>query len=332
MMAELIGITSTVPIEVIYAAGGGVVDLNNVFIDDRDAPAMVEAAERAGFPESSCAWIKGIYSAVQSRDLAAVIAITQGDCSNTHALMETLEIQGIRTIPFMYPYDRDRRLLNLQIDKLCREFEVGRPEAERAKRTLDGIRSSVREIDRLTWQETLVSGFENHYFHISCSDMCGDPAAFSKEVEDFLGEARSRRPRQYEVRLAYVGIPPILSGIYEYIESQGGGVVFNELQRQFSMPPDFDDLADQYLNYTYPYHVRYRLEDIRRETERRGVDGVVHYVQAFCFRQIEDIILRKAIDLPVLTIEGNRPGRIDLRTKIRLEAFIDLLKARKSPV
>jgi benzoyl-CoA reductase/2-hydroxyglutaryl-CoA dehydratase subunit BcrC/BadD/HgdB len=98
------------------------------------------------------------------------------------------------------------------------------------------------------------------------------------------------------------------------------------------MPPVYDNLVDQYLNYTYPYHVRYRLEDIRREIRRRDVDGVIHYVQAFCFRQIEDIILRKEIEVPVLTLEANRPGRIDLRTKVRLEAFIDMLKARKSRV
>jgi benzoyl-CoA reductase/2-hydroxyglutaryl-CoA dehydratase subunit BcrC/BadD/HgdB len=309
-----------------------VVDLNNVFIDGENALSMVEGAERAGFPESSCAWIKGIYSAALASDVDCVIAITQGDCSNTHALMEILEIEGVRTIPFMYPYDRDRRLLGLQIEKLCREFGVDRSGAERAKRALDGVRSRVAEIDRLTWEDVLVGGLENHYFHVSCSDMRGDPEEFGKEVEDFLCRVRARPPRRYEVRLGYVGIPPILDGLHEYIESQGGGVVFNELQRQFSMPPVYDNLVDQYLNYTYPYHVRYRLEDIRREIRRRDVDGVIHYVQAFCFRQIEDIILRKEIEVPVLTLEANRPGRIDLRTKVRLEAFIDMLKARKSRV
>jgi benzoyl-CoA reductase/2-hydroxyglutaryl-CoA dehydratase subunit BcrC/BadD/HgdB len=324
-----IGITSTVPIEVVYAAGCQVVDLNNVFIESKTASALVERAERAGFPESSCCWIKGIYSAAHASEVEAVIAITQGDCSNTHALMETLEIEGVRTIPFMYPYDRDRGFLGLQIDKLCREFEVGREAADRMKTELDGIRAEVAEIDRLTWQEGVVGGFENHYYHISCSDMRGDPEVFGREVRGFLAGLGTRRARRSEVRLAYTGIPPILGGLYEYVESQGGSIVFNELQRQFSMPPGCDNLVDQYLAYTYPYHVRYRLEDIKREIRRRGVDGVIHYVQAFCFRQIEDIILRKEIGVPVLTIEGNRPGRIDMRTKVRLEAFIDMLRSRR---
>jgi benzoyl-CoA reductase/2-hydroxyglutaryl-CoA dehydratase subunit BcrC/BadD/HgdB len=329
-MTSRVGITSTIPIEIIYAAGARVVDLNNVFIEDESAPAMVERAERIGFPESSCAWIKGIYSAAHSSGVDSVVAITQGDCSNTHALMETLEIEGIRTIPFMYPYDRDRHFLELQIEKLMGEFDVTRDAVDETLTRLDEVRADVAEIDRLSWEAGLVSGFENHYFHISCSDMRGDPEAFGTEVKHFLSGLGSRRATEYDLRLGYVGIPPILDGLYEYVESQGGKVIFNELQRQFSMPPDGDSLSERYLKYTYPYHVRHRLEDIKREVERRELDGIIHYVQAFCFRQIEDIILRRSIGVPVLTIEGNRPGRIDLRTKVRIEAFLDMLGARKS--
>jgi benzoyl-CoA reductase/2-hydroxyglutaryl-CoA dehydratase subunit BcrC/BadD/HgdB len=321
-----IGITSTVPIEVIYASGSTAVDLNNVFIEDKGSPRLVEEAERRGFPESSCAWIKGIYSAVHACGVDAVIAITQGDCSNTHALMETLESEGIRTIAFMYPCDKDRNFLKLQIEKLMREFGVTWAQAMETKSKLDSIRGLVEEIDGLTWEDGVVSGFENHYFHISCSDMRGEPERFRKEVEDFLATARSRPGRDADIRLGYVGIPPIVNGLYEYVESEGGAVVFNELQRQFSMPPRCNDLVDQYLAYTYPYHISSRLEDIRREAARRKVDGIIHYVQAFCFRQIEDIIIRREIDLPVLTIEGNRPGRVDFRTRVRVEAFLDMLR------
>jgi benzoyl-CoA reductase/2-hydroxyglutaryl-CoA dehydratase subunit BcrC/BadD/HgdB len=326
-MKRRVGITSTVPIEVLYGSGAEVVDLNNVFIEDESAPAMVERAERVGFPESSCAWIKGVYSAAHASGVDVVIAITQGDCSNTHALMETLEIEGIRTVPFMYPYDRDRRFLALQIDKLMDEFDVTREAVQEAMERLDLIRADVAQIDRLSWEAGLVSGFENHYFHVSCSDMRGDPDAYGKEARDFLAGLGDRMSQGFDIRLGYVGIPSILDGLYEYVESQGGRVVFNEIQRQFSMPPDSDSLVDRYLAYTYPYHVRYRLEDIAREIDKRNLDGVIHYVQAFCFRQIEDIVLRKAIDVPVLTIEGNRPGRIDLRTKVRIEAFLDMLRA-----
>jgi benzoyl-CoA reductase/2-hydroxyglutaryl-CoA dehydratase subunit BcrC/BadD/HgdB len=329
MMAERsVGITSTVPIEVVYASGWSVMDLNNVFIGDRSSLSLVERAERRGFPESSCAWIKGIYSAVHDSGVDTVIAVTQGDCSNTHALMETLEFEGVKTIPFLYPYDKDRDFLAHQIHKLSEAFGAGERDVTEAKCRLDEIRAKVKEIDRLTWEEGLVTGFENHYFHITCSDMKGDPPGFRKEVEAFVGEAKGRKSRGGGLRLGYIGIPPIMSGIYEFIETHGGHVVFNEFQRQFSMPHLCEDITEQYLRYTYPYHVRFRLEDIRAEIERRSIDGIVHYVQAFCFRQVEDIIIRKELDVPVLTVEGNRPGKLDLRTRVRLEAFLDMLRAR----
>ena len=325
-----IGITSSVPIEVIYAAGARVLDLNNVFVERGDSGLLVEQAERRGFPDSSCAWIKGIYSAIKHKGVDTVIAVTQGDCSNTHALMEVLEVEGIETIPFMYPYDRDRRFLTLQVEKLCDRFAVSAGDLERTRSRLETIRAKVGEIDRLTWQEGRVGGFDNHYYQICCSDMKGDPDAFEQEIDTFIASARDRKPLGGDLRLAYVGIPPIVTGIYPLVENLGGMVVFNELQRQFSMPVRCDHLVDQYLHYTYPYHIRYRLDDIKAEIKRREIDGLVHYVQAFCFRQVEDIIIRKEIGLPTLTLEGNRPGKIDSRSSVRIEAFIDMLRSHKA--
>jgi len=61
---EKIGITTTVPVEVIYAAGCVPVDLNNIFIASANPQQLVEGAELAGYPRNVCAWIKGIYSVV----------------------------------------------------------------------------------------------------------------------------------------------------------------------------------------------------------------------------------------------------------------------------
>jgi benzoyl-CoA reductase/2-hydroxyglutaryl-CoA dehydratase subunit BcrC/BadD/HgdB len=324
-----VGITSCVPIEVLCAAGCRVMDLNNVFLDRDASWTLVDDAERRGFPESSCAWIKGIYSAARIKGVSTLIAVTEGDCSNTHALMEVLESEGVETIPFMYPYDRDRQMLALQIERLCERFGVALADAERMRARLATIRSKVAEIDRLTYEEGRVGGLDNHVYHISCSDMKGDPDAFETEIDSFLSSAETAPPRGFDLRLAYIGIPPIVSGIYSTVERNGGAVVFNELQRQFSMPRQGGDLVEQYLLYTYPYHFRQRLDDIKAEISRRRIDGIIHYVQAFCFRQIEDIILRKAIDVPVLTLEGNRPGKLDLRSQVRIEAFLDLLRSRR---
>ena len=59
------------------------------------------------------------------------------------------------------------------------------------------------------------------------------------------------------------------------------------------------------------------------------MDGLIHYTQTFCFRQIYDIILRESLPLPILTIEGDKPGKVDSRTAIRLETFVEMLRMKK---
>ena len=68
---------------------------------------------------------------------------------------------------------------------------------------------------------------------------------------------------------------------------------------------------------------------MRRECERRDLDGIIHYVQSFCFRRIEDRIMRHEIDLPALTIECDLPGPLSGQLKTRLEAFVQMLDAKK---
>jgi benzoyl-CoA reductase/2-hydroxyglutaryl-CoA dehydratase subunit BcrC/BadD/HgdB len=41
---------------------------------------------------------------------------------------------------------------------------------------------------------------------------------------------------------------------------------------------------------------------------------------------MEDVIVREELKCPVLTLEGDVPGRLDARTQVRLESFIDMLR------
>ncbi|MEM5770035.1 MAG: 2-hydroxyacyl-CoA dehydratase, partial [Bacillota bacterium] len=45
-----------------------------------------------------------------------------------------------------------------------------------------------------------------------------------------------------------------------------------------------------------------------------------------CFRQIEDMIIKAKLELPVMTIEGDKPGALDARTKLRLDSFVEMLR------
>lgn len=325
-----VGFTTTIPLEILLAANRQPVDLNNVFITDPACHDLIDDAEMAGFPRNICGWIKGLYGATLRQGIQEVIAVTEGDCSNTKALMEVLQLHGVTTIPFAFPYDRSVVSLAHEIKKLADHFGVSAEQIEEARQRLNQVRRKVHEIDRLTWQENRVSGEENHYFQVCTSDMNGNVDTFEAEVDAFLDQARARQPKTDKLRLAYMGVPPIFTDLYQVLEESGGQVVFNETQRQFSMPYVTDTLIEQYRRYTYPYDIFVRLADIEEEVAKRQVDGIIHYVQSFCFRQIEDLIVRQRFKLPILTLEGDRPGPLDARTRIRIEGFVEMVKARNS--
>ena len=323
-----VGITTTIPVEVVFAAGWTPVDLNNVFIGSHDASAMVEAAEADGMPRNTCCWIKGIFTAAKRLGVDAMIGCVNGDCSNTQALMENLQLDGMRVIPFAYPHARRADDLRRSLEEFCDAFGVTLDDAEREKRRLDAVRGRALEIDELAWRTGQVAGKENHLWLVSCSDFAGDPDRFERDAAACLQEATARPRHPAGIRIGYLGVPPICPELYGFLEELGARVVFNEIQRQFAMPTRTTSLVEQYRAYTYPYDIFFRLEDIEREIKRRRIHGVVHYVQSFCYRQIQDRIIRRRLDAPVLTLEFDRPGALDAAAKIRLEAFVEMLAAR----
>jgi len=320
-----VGFTTTIPVEVLYAGGRAPVDLNNVFIASEHPSEYIRQAEIDGFPRNCCGWIKGIYGVALRHGFGHVVAVTQGDCSFTQALMEVLQYKGVSVVPFAFPFDRDPGALSLELSKLADRFGTTLAESERWKARLDPVRRLAHEIDRLTWEEGRVTGEENHRWLVACSDFEGDPERYARGAEKFLGEAAARPAGRDRVPVAFVGVPPIVSGLYACFEEAGARIVLNEVQRQFAMPSPAASLVEQYLAYTYPYSIFERIRDIRAEVARRGARGVVHYVQSFCFRQIEDILLRGEVGVPVLTLEGESPGAVDERTRIRIQAFVEML-------
>ena len=324
-----VGITTSVPVEVLIASGNEPVDLNNVFVTSEDTLKQVELAEIDGFPRSICAWIKGIYaSIVSSKDIDTVIGVVEGDCSNTRGLIEVLEQKGIKAIPFAFPHSKSYEILDKNIENLCREFRTTKKDAVEVKGELDKIRKKVAYLDYLTWKEDKVTGFENHIWQVSCSDFNGDYKLFDTNLDNFLKEASSRVPDKKKIRLGYIGVPPIFADLYDFVQEFDAKVVYNEVQRQFTMADGIgnDDITRVYLNYTYPYDLNGRLNDIKNNISLRKLDGIIHYTQAFCYRGIEDIIIKDRLDVPVLTIEGDRPSKLDARTKLRIESFIDMLR------
>ena len=326
-----IGITTTVPVEVLLAAGYQPIDVNNVLVGDPQPERLITIAEWDGFPLNCCSWIKGIYGVCLESGIKDVLCVTGGDCSNTLMLMEVLKLKGFNTIPFAYPdrpdVDEMQRLLLTLAATLGTTLEA----ANNVRRKLQTCRELALKLDDLTWRENLVNGWENHLWLVFSSDFNGDSHKYEQEIGALLKEISQREPYPNgELRLAYIGVPAIYArDLYRYVERHGGRVVFNEVQRQFAMPESGKSLAEQYTCYTYPYSIQQRLKDIKTELGRRRIDGIIHYVQAFCHRGIGDIIFREALDLPILTLEGNDDFFLNNHIKTRIEAFLDMLHRNK---
>lgn len=323
---EAVGFTSTVPIEVIFAGGFQPVDLNNRFITHPQRRELLARAEAERFPINSCAWIKGIFAFVRECGLKRVVGVTQGDCSSTHLLLEILEEGGVEVIPFEYPLDGDPARLEASMRLLAARMDTTLEDAENLRLEMRPLRLKLERLDRMTWDDGQVTGQENHLRLINSSDMNGDWRVYEREIDAFLAEAARRRPESGRFRLGFLGIPPIVDDIYESLSRRGARVVYNEFQRQFSMPGEHSSLVEQYLAYTYPYRTAMRIADIKTETRSRSIDGHLHYIQSFCYRQLQDRALKREVGAPVMALEFDRPGPLDGRSLTRIEAFLELLE------
>src|SRR4030042_6034787 len=325
-----IGITTTVPVEVLIAAGYPPLDPNNILVSPPDPTRFITIAERAGFPLNCCAWIKGIYGVCLDSNIEDVLCVTSGDCSNTIMLMEVLKLKGKNAMPFAYPERPDKEQMRKALEKLASEFDTTLKAAEKVRRELQPARNLALKLDELTWQDNKGSGWENHLWLISTSDFNGDYPEYQRELQALLDKCSQRQPYPAdEIRVGYIGVPSVFAReFYYYVEKHGARGVFNEVQRQFAMPGRGKSLAAQYTDYTYPYSINERLADIKTELRKRRIDGVVHYVQAFCHRGIGDIVMRSAIDPPVLTLEGNADFFLNGHVKTRIEAFLDMIERK----
>lgn len=322
-----IGITTTVPLEVLITAGYKVIDLNNVFITSEDYEKYIALAEKDGFPKNLCGWIKGIYGACIKNEIQEVVGVMEGDCSNTKGLIDVLRMKGIKVYPFAYPHERSIDGVTTSIQKFMKMFNVSFDQVESTRKKLNEVRALAKEIDELTYNENIVSGFENHILQLSLSDYDGDIEKFEKSLIKRSNEIKKRKPIERKLRLAYIGVPPMTGDLYSFVEQYNAHFVYNEVQREFAFPRfnNAKNIYEQYYDYTYPYDLDFRISIIKKQIKERRIDGIIHYTQAFCHRAIEDIVFKEKLDVPMLTIEGDKSTYLDARTKLRTEAFLDML-------
>ena len=101
----MVGFTTTIPLEIVVAAGRRPADLNNLFITDPDPQGLIEDAEIAGFPRNICGWIKGIYGVALRRGIrekagnSILVKVSQiGTLSETLDAIELAHRSGMTAI------------------------------------------------------------------------------------------------------------------------------------------------------------------------------------------------------------------------------------------
>ncbi|MGO5066125.1 2-hydroxyacyl-CoA dehydratase [Clostridium sporogenes] len=322
-----IGLTTTVPIEVLIASGYTAIDLNNMFIASENYLKYIDIAERDGFPKSLCAWIKGIYGACLENDINEIVGVMEGDCSNTKALIDVFKLKGIKVYPFSFPHSHELSDVEFHIRKFMEIFNADEDRVEEIRKRLNKVRNLARKIDKMTYIDNKVNGFENHLYQVSLSDFNGNIDEFEHKLEKAIEDIDKREPIDKRLRLAYIGVPPMTGDIYDFVENLNARFVYNEVQREFSFPRGIEaiNIFQQYYDYTYPYDMEFRIKELKKQIKERKIDAIIHYTQAFCHRAVEDIVLKKELNIPMLNIEGDKLNTLDARTKLRLEAFLDML-------
>jgi len=322
----MVGFTSSIPLEILLAAGRQPLDLGRHFLG-ADAPReLVEEADFAGFPPEAGCLLRGIYGAALQRGVRELVVVTSDEDSGNRALMEVLQLHGTRVFPFHYPFDRSSDSLAHELKKLARHFHASAVDINQVRQRLNKIRRKVHEIDRLCWEDNRVNSTELAHFLGGCSDMRGNPDEFEREIDGFLARARKRQSRKEVLRLALIGTPPLAANLMQTLEELNGRVVYYESPYQGTFPQPGDSLVEQYLNYTTPYDILTRLEDLEQVIETRRIDGVIHSLHAGSCRAVEDVIIRRRLNRPILTLTGHRPGPVDARTRVCLENFLHALK------
>lgn len=321
-MDKRIGIFSTLPIEIIYAAGMQPVDVNNLFVGHENPAYLVGLADKAGVPRTVCAWTRGLFGATMHERLETVVAVLQGDCSNNTGLAWCLEQVGVRVIPFRYPLANQKREAALvrEMENLAAELGIRLKEVEPIFKAFRPIRSKLALLDRRMAEGT-ISAAKARLLLLTSTDMAGDPVEYLRTVSSALNEPQVAGGSG-RLRVAVYGVPTVFTDLYETLDASAD-VVLCETERDFAMIPEACTLTEQYLRYCYPYGAAKRLERFVALAQERGVEAIVRYQQSFCHHNLEGPVVDAALQRwPNLVVEGDLPGPLSARDRLRLDAFL----------
>ncbi len=321
-----IGITAIVPPEIFYARGCRSVDLNNWVVGLEEAPS-----------DKLCAWTAAWRDILLDDPslIDGLVVVAGGDCHN--ALVDGQRIAHETDIPvhyFFYPFDGDEGYLLRELEGLD-EFvaEIAQKKAARPDDSAPNIIHQVKlrccELDRLRCKRDLDPG-EVFKLLIAASDMMGDVQAYSKACDKLYQQWRLEKhpePPKELKPVAIIGVPPIMDDFHKVCWDVGLKVVFDEMPYEFVERggTTLEEMATSYAKYTFARPLEFRFENLKEVIAKREVAGLIHYTQYACHHTLEDPLLRKEFDIPLLTLQGDLPRPVDRQIRLRLEAFYESL-------
>ncbi len=306
-----VGTTALIPSEVVYACGFKPIDLNNFVPFSNITPE-----------DKLCAWTAIWRELVLKKHVKIdkLIVVASGDCYNALVDGEKIELSGVETFYFTYPFDGNFFYMKKTLKNLV-EF-LGGIRDRNLMNEVYKLKKLALEIDK---KRVLGKADNSTAFKIlvSASDLMGDLESYKKEIENF-----EEKDVDYEYRVALIGIPPIYRDFHEVLEKLGFLVVYDEMPYEFARLSgrNFDEIARSYVNYTFARNIKFRINFIKNEIEKRKADAVIHFTQFACHHKLEDSIFRRELDFPFLTIEADLPSETPEQIKLRLEAFAERLR------
>lgn len=317
-MVERVGITALVPPEIIYGAGASAIDVNNLVPECGLSP-----------PSKLCAWTACWRELVLRGEVEvdSLVVVAGGDCHNALVDGQKLDRAGKRTHYLFYPFHGSESDMRGELESLA--AFLGGEVDERVFQRVHELKAIGLEVDRLR-SEGQLSATDAFKVLVSFSDLGGDVGVFEGRVRALVERAGEGDDAKDLPRMALVGVPPINPDLHEVAGSLGLHIVFDELPYEFVRlgGRDIDELVSSYSTYTFAREMDYRIERLAGELDRRRAEGIVHYTQYTCHHLLEDDVIRGELGLPVLTIQGDLPGPVDQQTRLRLEAFAELLGGR----
>ena len=190
--------------------------------------------------------------AVWKFQIRKVISVVQGIVATTRRSWRFFNRTASKPLPCVPALQNRQEVFARPVGKACRLPGVDYARAEEMKHCLDSVCAKIHEIDKLTWMEQPGNGRGKPHLDGICKRFDGGLHGFRRTRLTILKIAQGRTPISHDLRIGVIGIPAICEDLYSFLTSLGGTRVFNEIQRQFSMPYQTKTLVEQYSHIRIP--------------------------------------------------------------------------------